>query len=203
MVLHDSASLCSSNEISVVHENNNCSLKVDFFCIITDMVTRSVNQISIVVIVMVPAVTIAVIVTSVLVFVGVKRKRAGHLQHEYDYPIIRLPPRVPYQQQMSTIIPIEGRQESSIIAFNTPESPFSSTTLNDSERAIAESTDSHPTTCLNTEADIYVRMDENSAYQPSTNFLFARNPAYGTNVAIALEIESEENAAYHCNTAIL
>ena len=53
------------------------------------------------------------------------------------------------------------------------------------------------------EEDVRMRMGENSAYQPSTSFSFARNSAYGTNVSIAPEIETEENAAYHCDTTIL
>ena len=49
------------------------------------------------------------------------------------------------------------------------------------------------------EEDVCIRMDENSAYQPTdASFSFGRNPAYGTNVAIAPEIETEQNAAYHC-----
>ena len=36
----------------------------------------------------------------------------------------------------------------------------------------------------------------NVSYQPSTNLNFERNFAYGTNVAIAPEIETSENIAY-------
>ena len=41
-----------------------------------------------------------------------------------------------------------------------------------------------------------VRMQENVSYQPSTNFIFATNPAYETDIAIAPEIPTEENVAY-------
>ena len=37
---------------------------------------------------------------------------------------------------------------------------------------------------------------ENVSYQPSTNFSLEKNPAYGTNVSIAPEIETSENIAY-------
>lgn len=47
-------------------------------------------------------------------------------------------------------------------------------------------------------------MEENSAYQPSTrDFTFARNLVYRTNVGITPEIETEENAAYHCDNVRL
>ena len=46
------------------------------------------------------------------------------------------------------------------------------------------------------------KMDRNSSYQHSTNFIFARNPAYGTSISMAPKIETEENAAYHCDIAI-
>ena len=51
------------------------------------------------------------------------------------------------------------------------------------------------------EEDDYTIMDGNSACQQiytDANFSFGRNPAYGTNVAIAPQIETEQNAAYHC-----
>ena len=41
-----------------------------------------------------------------------------------------------------------------------------------------------------------VRMQENVSYQPSTNFDFATNPAYETDIAIAPEIPTEDNVAY-------
>ena len=42
----------------------------------------------------------------------------------------------------------------------------------------------------------------NASYQPSTNFNLDRNSAYGTNVAIAPEVETSENTAYeHSNVA--
>jgi hypothetical protein len=37
---------------------------------------------------------------------------------------------------------------------------------------------------------------ENVSYQPSTRFSLERNPAYGTNIAIAPEIETSANIAY-------
>ena len=43
----------------------------------------------------------------------------------------------------------------------------------------------------------------NASYQPSTNFNLERNSAYGTNVAIAPEIETSENIAYEHNKSIL
>ena len=44
---------------------------------------------------------------------------------------------------------------------------------------------------------------ENVSYQPTTSFSQERNPAYGTNVAIAPEIETSENIAYEHSKSIL
>ena len=44
--------------------------------------------------------------------------------------------------------------------------------------------------------DMRVRMQENSSYQLSNNFVYANNPAYGTNIANAPEIPSNDNIAY-------
>ena len=46
-----------------------------------------------------------------------------------------------------------------------------------------------------------VRMQENASYQPSTKFVLIANPAYGTDIAIAPEISTEDNIAYQhmCN----
>ena len=38
----------------------------------------------------------------------------------------------------------------------------------------------------------------NVSYQPSTCFNFERNPACGTDIAVAPEIETSENIAYEC-----
>ena len=47
-------------------------------------------------------------------------------------------------------------------------------------------------------------MDENSVYQPTDAHLsIGRNPAYGTNIGIAPEIDTEQNTAYHCVMATL
>ena len=132
--------------------------------------------ISVVPVVTIMVLAVAAIVIFALVFVGVRRKRAALLQHDYDdmYPVPQLLQSIKDQQQINTI---DGRQESSIDA-----SPFA----NEGEGA-----DSNPlyVTIPDTEADICVRMEENSAYQPSTcYFTFVRNPAYGTNVGIAPEI---------------
>ena len=45
-------------------------------------------------------------------------------------------------------------------------------------------------------AEVHVQMQGNASYQPNTNFVFAANPAYGTGIAIAPEIPTEENIAY-------
>ena len=46
-------------------------------------------------------------------------------------------------------------------------------------------------------------MDKNSAYQPTdVNFSFGRNPAYRTDIGIASEIETEQNAAYHSRSVM-
>ena len=127
------------------------------------------------------------VIICTLVFVGVRRKQAAlktsHNINDDRHPIPRLLPQD--QQQISTI---DGRQESSILDLNN--SPFAN------EGEPAESNLLYAT-IPDTEVDVHIRMDENSAYQPSTNFLFATNPAYGTNIGIAPEIETEENAAYH------
>ena len=51
------------------------------------------------------------------------------------------------------------------------------------------------------ENDIGIRMLENESYQPSlvSSITLDQNPAYETNVAIAPEIETEENIAYQHN----
>ena len=41
-------------------------------------------------------------------------------------------------------------------------------------------------------------MLQNASYLPSTNFVLATNPGNGMNIAIAPEIETEENIAYEC-----
>jgi hypothetical protein len=44
---------------------------------------------------------------------------------------------------------------------------------------------------------------ENVSYQPSTRFSLERNPAYGTDIAIAPEIETTQNIAYeHSNSTM-
>ena len=148
-----------------------------------DIVTTSVISSGIVIIVVLAVVGFA------LMFVGVRRKRAALLQHDYDdmYPVPQLAQSIKDQQQINTI---DGRQEHSIDVFNTP--PFA----NEGEPADSNSLYA---TIPDTEADVCVRMEENSAYQPSTNFVFATNPAYGTNIGTAPEIETEENTAYHCD----
>ena len=52
-----------------------------------------------------------------------------------------------------------------------------------------------------TENDTGIRMSENVSYQPSlvSSITLDPNPTYGTNVAIAPEIETEENIAYQHN----
>ena len=45
-------------------------------------------------------------------------------------------------------------------------------------------------------AEVQVQIEDNASYLPSTNFIFAANPAYGTDVAIAPEIPTEDNIAY-------
>jgi hypothetical protein len=47
-----------------------------------------------------------------------------------------------------------------------------------------------------TPGPVHVQMQENASYQPSTNFEFVANPAYGTDIAIAPEIPTEDNIAY-------
>ena len=145
-----------------------------------------------VVIIIVLTCAVASLIIFALVFVRIKRKRA--LQHDYDYAIPQLPKGIQDQQQNT----VDGRQESSIDVSNT--FPLATTTSNECEPAESNSLYA---TIGDVEEDVCIRMDENSAYQPSTNFSFARNPAYGTNVGIAPEIETEDNAAYHCNIAIL
>ena len=44
-----------------------------------------------------------------------------------------------------------------------------------------------------------LQLQENVSYQPSTNFTFATNSAYGADIAIAPEIDTEGNMAYECN----
>ena len=52
------------------------------------------------------------------------------------------------------------------------------------------------TTC-DSEETAHVQMQENTSYQPSTNFVYFNNPAYVTNnIAIAPEILTEDNSAY-------
>ena len=46
------------------------------------------------------------------------------------------------------------------------------------------------------ETAIHVQMQKNTSYQPSTSFVCFNNPAYGTDVAIAPEIPTEDNIAY-------
>ena len=48
------------------------------------------------------------------------------------------------------------------------------------------------------EETVYVQMQENASYQPlaNTNFVLSANPAYGTDIAIAPEIPTEDNIAY-------
>ena len=46
------------------------------------------------------------------------------------------------------------------------------------------------------EETVHVQMQENALYQPSTNFVLFANPAYGTDIAIAPEIPTEDNIAY-------
>ena len=41
-----------------------------------------------------------------------------------------------------------------------------------------------------------IRMQENCVHRPVTNFIFTINQAYGNNIAIAPEIETENNIAY-------
>ena len=116
---------------------------------------------------------IAIIVVFALAFVRVKRRA----EHYYDYAI-------PW----------------SLNGSSTNAELFASNNLSEGESA---KHDSLYATIEDVEEDVRMRMDENSAYQPSTSFSFARNSAYGTNVSIAPEIETEENAAYHCDTTIL
>ena len=47
------------------------------------------------------------------------------------------------------------------------------------------------------ECETGLRMEENQSYQPSTNFIFVTNSSYGTNVAIAPDISTQENVAYN------
>ena len=154
--------------------------------------------ISVVSVAIIMVLAVAIIVTFALVFVRVKRKRAALLQHDYDYPIPQLPKGIQNQQQNEIMHTMDGRQESSIDIFNT--SLFARTTSKEGEPA---DSDSFYATIGDTKADVRIRMNENSAYQSSTNFSLARNPAYGTNVDIAPGIETKENAAYHCDIAIL
>ena len=51
-------------------------------------------------------------------------------------------------------------------------------------------------TAENLNDELSPNVTENVSYQPSTKFSQERNPAYGTNVAIALEIDTSENIAY-------
>ena len=44
-----------------------------------------------------------------------------------------------------------------------------------------------------------VDVHKNASHQPSTNFIFERNSAYGTDIAITPEIETGENVAYKHN----
>ena len=119
------------------------------------------------------------VVICILMFVGAnyKRKRAALLQNDYDD--IHLMPQLP--QNKSDEQQIDGRQESSIDVLNS--SPFA----NEGEPAENNS---------DTRADFHMQMDENSAYQPSTNFVFATNPVFGTNAGTApdIEFETEGNA---------
>ena len=127
---------------------------------------------------MVLAVAVATLTIFALVFVRVKRKRAALLRHDYDYAIPQLPKSIQNQQQNTT----DGRQESGINTF-----PLASTTSHEGEPTELNSLYA---TIGDTDADVCIRMDENSvAHQSSTNFSFARNPAYGTDVGIAHEIE--------------
>ena len=57
------------------------------------------------------------------------------------------------------------------------------------------------------EETVHVQMQENASYQPlaNTNFVLFTNPAYGTDIAIAPEIPTEDNIAYQrtrmCSTS--
>ena len=51
------------------------------------------------------------------------------------------------------------------------------------------------TTC-DSEETAHIQMQDNTSYQPSTNFFYFNNPAYGTYIAIAPEIPTEDNSAY-------
>ena len=44
-----------------------------------------------------------------------------------------------------------------------------------------------------------LHLQENVSYQPSTKFTLATNLAYGADIAIAPEVETERNMAYECN----
>lgn len=132
---------------------------------------------------------VGIIVICAVVFSIRRSKRQSVLRHDYDYPIVMLQRQQRTQDQQQVHIDGNLRQESSFNVYNA--------TLATTEGEVAES-NSHRNY---TTAGMF-KMDRNSSYQHSTNFIFARNPAYGTSISMAPKIETEENAAYHCDIAI-
>ena len=125
---------------------------------------------------------ITTIIIFVLIFIRVK-KRTVVPQHIYDYIPQSGPQKVQDQHQNEVVHTIDGRKQSS-----TPAK----------EGEPAESISLYAVT-VDTEAG-GIRTQENSAYQPSTNFSLAINQAYETNVGIAPDIETQENSAYQPST---
>ena len=71
---------------------------------------------------------------------------------------------------------------------------FSSNQMSNAESNEGTAVEIEPSSVTGTGARVL--MQENPSYQPSTDFTFAANPAYGTNIANAPEITTEDNVAH-------
>lgn len=108
------------------------------------------------------------IITIAIIILVLKKRSSRSLEYDYDYIDVQ-PLLLPQNTSTSEGEPIE------------PSSPD----------AVSPNA-----TTGETDGVCDIRMQVNSAHQLVTNFIFTINQAYGNNIAIAPEIETEDNIAY-------
>ena len=186
---------------------HNLSIILNFSCYAGSSNTIVISSVVSVVLIVALAVAAAAIIIFALVFVQIKRKRAALLQQDYYDDTIPQSPIAKSVQDKK-----DGGRESSIDASYLSISTSNKCEPGDSDSLYATIGDAEaendvcirmnenlayqPSTNFSsyatigdTEASECIGMGENSAYQPSTNFSLASNSAYVTNAGVANEIE--------------
>ena len=166
--------------------------------------------------------TTIVIITIAIILLGIaalfkmlsnwKKRSINIYEIPYDYAVPPLPPSITVTRIDSVIydtISEDFFKDISLQQADAPsqtESPNGTVSLDvasDSRDAKLNSMefDEDHTSEQRNENDTGIRMLENESYQPSlvSNIMLDPNPTYGTNVATAPEIETEENIAYQHN----